>query len=197
APARQPRRHRAGGGGQGGYPHRHRVRSRRRLQPRGRPARRRDRASLLPPHAVGGRDRDHHTFVGGRSYNFSVPHRLSRKGAPMTRYSLLTPLVVALALAAGCAGQPELWKNLGTYSHPITTISPRSQAYFDQGLRLTYGFNHAEAQRSFREAARVDPSCAMCQWGIAITYGSNYNDPTNPDREQGALAAAQKAQALA
>jgi len=139
----------------------------------------------------------------------------------MTRYSLLTPLMVALALAAGCAGQPEhvhssspvagapaaggpqlggpppLWRNLGTYSHPITTISPRSQAYFDQGLRLTYGFNHAEAQRSFREAARVDPSCAMCQWGIAITYGSNYNDPTNPDREQGALAAAQKAQALA
>src|SRR6185295_12014405 len=80
-----------------------------------------------------------------------------------------------------------LWKNLGTYSHPITTISPRSQAYFDQGLRLTYGFNHAEAQRSFREAARVDPSCAMCQWGIAITYGSNYNDPTNPDRERAAL----------
>jgi len=139
----------------------------------------------------------------------------------MTRYSVLTPLMVALGLAAGCAGQPEhvhstspvagasapgapqlggpppLWKNLGAYSHPITTISPRSQAYFDQGLRLTYGFNHAEAQRSFREAARVDPSCAMCQWGIAITYGSNYNDPTNPDREQGALAAAQKAQALA
>ena len=137
----------------------------------------------------------------------------------MTSYSLLTPLVVALGLAAGCAGQPEhvhstspvagapgapqpggpppLWKNLGAYSHPITTISPRAQAYFDQGLRLTYGFNHAEAQRSFREAARVDPSCAMCQWGIAITYGSNYNDPTNPDREQGALAAAQKAQALA
>src|SRR6185503_3699856 len=144
-----------------------------------------------------------------------------QRRAPMTRYSVLTPLMVALGLAAGCAGQPEhvhstspvagasapgapqlggpppLWKNLGAYSHPITTISPRSQAYFDQGLRLTYGFNHAEAQRSFREAARVDPSCAMCQWGIAITYGSNYNDPTNPDREQGALAAAQKAQALA
>jgi tetratricopeptide (TPR) repeat protein len=119
---------------------------------------------------------------------------------------------VVLLLAVGCAAQPEhthstaqapgggpppLWKNLGTYSHRITTTSSRSQAYFDQGLRLTYGFNHWEAQRSFREAARVDPACAMCQWGIAITYGSNYNDPTNLDREQGALAAAQQAQALA
>jgi tetratricopeptide (TPR) repeat protein len=139
----------------------------------------------------------------------------------MARHSLLALLLV---VSAGCAAQPEhthpsaqapaapaaagqspaalggpppLWKNLGTYSHPITTGSPRAQAYFDQGLRLTYGFNHWEAQRSFREAARVDPSCAMCQWGIAITFGSNYNDATNPEREQGALAAAQKAQALA
>ena len=43
---------------------------------------------------------------------------------------------------AALGGPPPLWKNLGTYSHPITTASPRSQAYFDQGLRLTYGFNH-------------------------------------------------------
>ncbi len=122
-------------------------------------------------------------------------------------------LVLLLVISAGCAAQPEhthssapaptapgappLWKNLGTYSHPITTASPRSQAYVDQGLRLTYGFNHGEAQRAFREATRADPSCAMCQWGIAITYGSNYNDATNSEREQGALAAAQKAQALA
>lgn len=142
----------------------------------------------------------------------------------MTRRSFRAPLVLLLLLAAGCAGQPEhphsaapaaataapagpasaspggpppLWNNLGSYSHSITTTSPRAQAYFDQGLRLTYGFNHWEAQRSFREAARVDPACAMCQWGIALTYGANYNDPTNPDREQGALAAARNAQALA
>ena len=98
----------------------------------------------------------------------------------MSRLSLTAPLAVVLLVAVGCAAQPEhmhaaskcrrmrrssaapggpppLWKNLGTYSHPITTSSPQSQAYFDQGLRLTYGFNHGEAQRSFREAARVDP----------------------------------------
>jgi tetratricopeptide (TPR) repeat protein len=92
---------------------------------------------------------------------------------------------------------PPLYDNLGTYSQKITTVSPRAQAYFDQGLRLVYAFNHAEAQRAFREAARLDPDCAMCYWGIAVTYGSNYNSPTDAERERGALAAVQKAQALA
>jgi tetratricopeptide (TPR) repeat protein len=121
--------------------------------------------------------------------------------------------IVWLALAAGCASQPEgqsqhhaatpastatatappLLTDLGTYSYKVTTASPAAQAYFDQGLRLTYGFNHLEAQRAFREAARLDPACAMCYWGIALTYGSNYNDPTNPDREKGARDAAQMA----
>jgi tetratricopeptide (TPR) repeat protein len=126
--------------------------------------------------------------------------------------------IVLLAVATGCAGQPEgghaqhaqsppasrpadtppvLATDLGTYSYKITTASPQAQAFFDQGLRLTYGFNHLEAQRAFREAARLDPSCAMCYWGIALTYGSNYNSPTDPDREKGATAAAQKAFSLA
>jgi tetratricopeptide (TPR) repeat protein len=88
---------------------------------------------------------------------------------------------------------PPLLTDLGTYSHKITTASPQAQQYFDQGLRLTYGFNHLEAQRAFREAARLDPACAMCYWGIALTYGSNYNDPTNPEREKGARDAVQMA----
>ena len=123
-------------------------------------------------------------------------------------------LVIALfVLLAGCAGgadapsphghapaaagtmstPPPLLTDLGTYSYKITTASPQAQQYFDQGLRLTYGFNHLEAQRAFREAARLDPACAMCYWGIAMTYGSNYNDPTNPEREKGARDAAQMA----
>ena len=92
---------------------------------------------------------------------------------------------------------PPLFDNLGTYSQRITTSSPQAQAYFDQGLRLVYGFNHAEAQRAFREAARLDPDCAMCSWGIALTYGSNYNSPTDVERERGAWEAVQKARALA
>src|SRR4029077_2129677 len=44
---------------------------------------------------------------------------------------------------------------------------------------------------------RLDPDCAMCYWGIALTYGSNYNSPTDAERERGAGEAIQKAQALA
>jgi tetratricopeptide (TPR) repeat protein len=92
------------------------------------------------------------------------------------------------------APRPVLYDSLGSYSYRITTKSPEAQRWFDQGLRLVYAFNHAEAQRAFREAARLDPSCAMCFWGIALTEGSNYNSPTDPDREKRALAAVRQAQ---
>lgn len=85
--------------------------------------------------------------------------------------------------------RPVLYDSLGNYSYRITTGSPDAQRWFDQGLRLVYAFNHHEAQRAFREAARIDPACAMCYWGIAMTEGSNYNSPTDADREKNALAA--------
>ena len=93
-------------------------------------------------------------------------------------------------------GRPVLYDSLGSYSYRITTTSPDAQRWFDQGLRLVYAFNHHEAQKAFREAARIDPKCAMCFWGIALTEGGNYNHPTDADREKRALAAAQQAGAL-
>ena len=74
------------------------------------------------------------------------------------------------------SGAP-LFNDLGDYHHPITTKSPQAQRYFDQGLTLAYGFNHGEAVRSFREAARLDPDCAMCYWGVAVSLGPNINKP--------------------
>ena len=128
---------------------------------------------------------------------------------------LLLPLPIAVALLwSACSTQsasppaahqhapsadkapPPLYTDLGTYQQKITTASPQAQAYFDQGLRLVYSFNHLEAQRAFREAARLDPTCAMCYWGIALTYGSNYNSPTDAQREDAALAAVGQARAL-
>jgi tetratricopeptide (TPR) repeat protein len=93
--------------------------------------------------------------------------------------------------------RPVAYTSLGSYSHKITTSSPQAQAWFDQGLRLVYAFNHNEAQKAFVECTRLDPACAMCYWGIAITEGSNYNDPTNPERETRALTAVRQAQAHA
>ena len=92
--------------------------------------------------------------------------------------------------------RPVRYDSLGTYSYRISTASPDAQRWFDQGLRLVYAFNHHEAQRAFREAVRRDPRCAMCFWGIAITEGSNYNHPTDAEREKRALAAVAGARRL-
>lgn len=97
----------------------------------------------------------------------------------------------------GRAEPPPLYDNLGTLHIPITTRNPRAQAYFDQGLRLTYAFNHAEAARAFRAAQDIDPSCAMCFWGEALVLGPNINAPMFPEAVAPAVAAAAEAQRLA
>jgi tetratricopeptide (TPR) repeat protein len=89
------------------------------------------------------------------------------------------------------------FEGLGDLHRKVTTSSPEAQAYFDQGLRMTFGFNHDEATRSFAKAAQLDPNCASCFWGVALTLGPNYNVPMLPDRAEVAWAALQKAIALA
>jgi tetratricopeptide (TPR) repeat protein len=71
----------------------------------------------------------------------------------------------------------KLFDGLGTFHRPITTSSKDAQQYFDQGMRLLWAFNHDEAARSFAKASALDPSCAMCDWGVALTVGPNYNLP--------------------
>lgn len=85
---------------------------------------------------------------------------------------------------------------LGDHHYEITTSEPLAQRYFDQGLSLYYGFNHAEAVRSFGEAQRLDPSCAMCFWGEAIAYGPNINLPMDEPSGRAAHAALRKALAV-
>jgi tetratricopeptide (TPR) repeat protein len=86
-----------------------------------------------------------------------------------------------------------LYENLGNLHHSITTKSPVAQQYFDQGLRLTYGFNHDEAIKSFKEGLRHDSTCAMCYWGIAYALGPNINLPMDTSAARPAHDAAQKA----
>jgi tetratricopeptide (TPR) repeat protein len=92
-------------------------------------------------------------------------------------------------------GRLSPWlSNLGNLHRAVTTNSEDAQRFFDQALTLYYGFNHAEAERSFKEVARLDPNCAMAYWGQAISLGPNINDPwPDPDREKNAHAAIQKA----
>jgi len=70
-----------------------------------------------------------------------------------------------------------LFKNLGNLHLTVTADSDRAQAFFDQGLKLSYAFNHAEGHRSFMEASRLDPNLAMSYWGQAYALGPNINDP--------------------
>jgi tetratricopeptide (TPR) repeat protein len=90
----------------------------------------------------------------------------------------------------------SLISGLGDLHYRITTRDSSAQKFFDQGLRLVYGFNHVEALRAFKEASRLDPSCAMAWWGQALTLGPNINDWNPRDREAMALQAISKAKEL-
>jgi tetratricopeptide (TPR) repeat protein len=87
-----------------------------------------------------------------------------------------------------------LFAELGDFGRKVTTSSPQAQRYFDQGLCFLYAFNHDEAIRSFEEAARIDPQCALIWWGIALANGPHINNPIMPpERAKAAWAALTKA----
>jgi tetratricopeptide (TPR) repeat protein len=99
------------------------------------------------------------------------------------------------------AGAP-LFEGMGDYHMSITTADPDAQRYFDQGMVLAFGFNHAESIRSFRAAQTLDPTCAMCFWGEALATGPNINVTSNgkaimsPGERADARAAVDQALAL-
>ena len=110
--------------------------------------------------------------------------------------------LVALSLLAALQAAPPadsvpLYTNLGDHRHPISSRVAGAQAYFDQGLRLVYAFNHAEAIRAFEAAARLDPRCAICHWGAAVAYGPNINAPMDSASGARAWMHLQRAVALA
>lgn len=86
-----------------------------------------------------------------------------------------------------------LFDDLGDLHHPVTTQSKQAQRYFDQGVRLMFGFNHKEAIRSFRSATYLDPNCAMAYWGMAYAYGPHVNKPMDASDTTNAWAALQLA----
>jgi tetratricopeptide (TPR) repeat protein len=131
------------------------------------------------------------------------PAVLTRGLGPMllaqAKQTEVSPAGAAAASAAkGTPGaDAPLLSGLGTHSYRITTSSKLAQRYFDQGLRLAWGFNHAEAQRAFRKAQQLDAQCAMCFWGEAYALGPNINVPMDEKAVAPAAAAAAKARELA
>jgi tetratricopeptide (TPR) repeat protein len=115
----------------------------------------------------------------------------------MGRLAIWLATASALASLAQAKTKPEslprLMAGLGDVHHPVSTKSREAQQFFDQGLKLVYGFNHDEARRSFERAAELDPKLAMAWWGVALTLGPNYNLPVDPEREKAGYEAAQRA----
>jgi tetratricopeptide (TPR) repeat protein len=91
------------------------------------------------------------------------------------------------------SAETPLYDNLGTLHHTITTESELAQKYFNQGLRLTYAFNHDEAIKSFKQGLKHDSTCAMCYWGIAHALGPNINLPMDTSLVRPAWEAIHKA----
>src|SRR5437762_6319086 len=164
---------------------------------------------------AGGKRRPWLAMRGAPGYRHSTSGPGSNsEGRRMSRHALGIRAmgVAALALIAGATSAPAaepahahaaaaserapLFDNLGTYHRAITTRSPQAQRYFDQGMRLMWGFNLEEAQRSFEEASRLDSTCAMCAWGVAFSLGPHINLPGIPERTRPAFHAAEKAVSL-
>ncbi|MCA6111603.1 tetratricopeptide repeat protein [Bradyrhizobium cenepequi] len=140
------------------------------------------------------------TFVGPE---FPVCRAPTATGSPNLMLRLAQTEVPRAEMSAASSApafaetEPPLWDGLGSVSYKITTANGRTQAYFDQGLRLAYAFNHGEAQRAFRMAQKLDPDCAMCFWGEALVLGPNINLPMQEDAVAPAYVATQRAKALA
>ncbi len=132
--------------------------------------------------------------------NFRRPIRWAVLVAPLACASATAPPAAdpradTTALVVEGQTAPRL-QDLGELAHPITTSAPRAQLFFNQGLVLSYGFNHKEARRAFQEVARLDPEAAMAWWGQALVLGPNINAPMAPENERVAWELVQKAVAL-
>ena len=125
----------------------------------------------------------------------------------MRNHAVMLAACLVIAAPVGCAGRgtavswdfhsagkAQLFMEMNPRHRTITTSSAEAQAYFNQGLTWSYGFNHDEAIRAFARAAEIDHESAMAWWGVSLCQGPNYNDPNMGDkRSSAAWAALQRA----
>ena len=124
-------------------------------------------------------------------------HSLHRSGFHRGHSMRAMLSMSAAVVARDSVATVPLQHGLGDLKFAITTSNPQAQRYFLQGLGFAYGFNHAGAIASFREAQRLDPACAMCWWGEAFAHGPNINAPMDPAANARAAGAALYANWLA
>ena len=123
--------------------------------------------------------------------NTNKQKELSTKKQITSKYSCVPPITDADWYKID--NKAPLLEGLDAIDYPITTKDSLVQRYFNQGMTLAYGFNHAEAARSFYYATKLDPTCAMAFWGYAYVLGPNYNAGMEDDNYQRAYDAIQTA----
>ena len=123
----------------------------------------------------------------------------------LTALALFAVVSTAIPVAAQDGPElPEAYREaipfhsevLGPYTFAITSANEEAQRFFNQGMQLMYSFAKTDAVRSFREAWKRDPDCAICYWGEAWAWGSYLNGPMRPPEAPHAYAALQKARQL-
>ena len=126
-----------------------------------------------------------------------LPASRRRRAGRIPRVLALILLAASLGLARAAAPAAPLLDGMGPDRGPVASRIPLAQRYFHQGMALTWGFNPAEATRSFAAAAAIDPGCALCYWGLAWASGPNINADMTPDDAARVRDALGRARALA
>ncbi len=125
-----------------------------------------------------------------------MPHPARCISLTLATLLVLTACEAPTPRTAAAQPAPALFETFGTLHRDTGSRIPAAQRYFDQGLRMAYGFNHEAAGRAFAEAARLDPDCAICVWGQALVLGPNINMAMEATAAKDATALARRAQAL-
>ena len=99
----------------------------------------------------------------------------------MRAFTRLAVLVLGVGLLPSSLRADEpLYEGLGTTAPKVTAANPEAGKYAVQGIKFLYGFSHGAAIRSFEQAIKLDPTCAMAYWGIAYANGPHVNFPLVP-----------------
>jgi tetratricopeptide (TPR) repeat protein len=125
-----------------------------------------------------------------------MPHSARRASLVLSMLLVLGACEAPAPRTTAAQPAPALFETFGTLHRDTGSRIPAAQRYFDQGLRMAYGFNHEAAGRAFAEAARLDPDCAICVWGQALVLGPNINMPMEASAVKDATALARRAQTL-
>jgi tetratricopeptide (TPR) repeat protein len=123
---------------------------------------------------------------------FFTAGRVGKLAGVLLTWSLASALTAA---ESGTPPEPGDLRSAGKVDFPVS-CAPAVRPEFERGVALLHSFFYEEARRVFTAVAGQDPTCAMAQWGIAMTWWHPIWTPPTPDEMRAGKTAADKAMAL-